>query len=92
MAILSTKTDLAHADFRTLSSLFFAFSEERRDLGLVEAIERLFSLGLSKVKAGAAGIIAEDAIMKLAINMLQTGKRLMQTKDLITNFYIKSKS
>ena len=77
-----------HDDPRTLGSLFFACSEERRDLSLVEAIQRLLSLALDKVRA--AGVIAEDAVLAIidavmgfAVDMLQTGKRLAHSNNLI---------
>ena len=78
-----------HDDPRTLGSLFFACSDERRDLSLVEAMQRLLSLALDKVRT--AGIIAEDAVlaildavMSLAVDMLQTGKRLAHINHLVT--------
>ena len=78
-----------HDDPRTLGSLFYACSEERRDLSLVEAMQRLLSLALDKVRA--ADIIAEDAVlaildavMSLAVDMLQTGKRLAHINHMIT--------
>ena len=78
-----------HDDPRTLGTLFFACSAEQRDLSLVEAMQRLLSLALDKVRA--AGMIAEDAVlaiidtvMGLAVDMLQTGKRLDHNKALIT--------
>ena len=78
-----------HDDPRTLGTLFFACSEERLDLSLVEAMQRLMGLALNKVRA--AGIIAEDAvlalvdaIMSVAVDMLQTGKRFLQLNKMIT--------
>lgn len=78
-----------HDDPRTLGTLFFACSEERLDLSLVEAMQRLMGLALNKVRA--AGIIAEDAvlalvdaIMSVAVDMLQTGKRFLQINKMIT--------
>ena len=78
-----------HDDPRTLGALFFACSEERRDLSLVEAMQRLLGLALNKVRA--AGIIAEDAVlalvdavMSVAVDMLQSGKRLTHVNNLIT--------
>ena len=78
-----------HDDPRTLGTLFFACSQERRDLSLVEAMQRLLSLALNKVRA--AGILAEDtvlalvdAVMSVAVDMLQSGKKLSQNKNLIT--------
>ena len=70
-----------HDDPRTLGTLFYACSEEQKDLSLAEALRRLLSLALAKARE--AGIIAEDAVLALidavmsfAIDMLQTGKRL----------------
>jgi len=64
-------------------------SEEQQDLSLVEAMQRLLNLALDKVRA--AGILAEDtvlaivyAVMGFAVDMLQTGKRLMHDTNLIT--------
>ena len=78
-----------HDDPRTLGSLFYACSEERRDLSLVEAMQRLLSLALEKVRS--AGIIAEDAVLAIvdavmgfAVDMLQTGKRLAHVANIIT--------
>ena len=78
-----------HDDPRTLGTLFFACSEERRDLSLVEAMQRLLSLALNKVRA--VGIIAEDAVlalvdavMSVAVDMLQTGKKFLQINNKIT--------
>ena len=76
-----------HDDPRTLGTLFFACCEERRDLTLLEAMQRLLSLALDKVRA--AGFIAEsavlaliDAVMSIAVDMLQTGKRLSQPNSI----------
>jgi len=78
-----------HDDPRTLGSLFYACSEEQQDLSLVEAMQRLLSLALDKVRA--AGIIAEDAVLAIvdavmgfAVDILQTGKRLAHSTNLIT--------
>ena len=78
-----------HDDPKTLGTLFFACSEELRDLSLIEAMQRLLSLALGKVRA--AGIIAEDAVlaivdavMGVAIETLQTGKRLSEIRPIIT--------
>ena len=74
-----------HDEPRTLGSSFYACSEEQQDLSLVEAMHRLLSLTLDKVRA--AGIIAEDAVLAIvdavmgfAVDMLQTEKRLAQSK------------
>ena len=65
--------------------------QQRRAAGSesVEAMHRLLSLALDKVRA--AGIIAEDAVLAIvdsvmgfAVDVLQTGKRLAHSKKLIT--------
>ena len=74
-----------HDEPRTLGSSFYACSEEQQDLSLVEAMHRLLRLALDKVRT--AGIIAEDAVLAIvdavmgfAVDMLQTEKRLAQSK------------
>lgn len=70
-----------HDDPRTLGTLFFACSDEMKDLCLVEALQRILSLAMEKIRSSA--IVAEDvalalvdSIMNIAIEMLQTGQRL----------------
>jgi len=72
-----------HDDPRTLGSLFFACSDEMKDLSLVEALQRILSLAMKKIRS--AGIVTEDvalalvdSIMNIAIDMLQTGQRLFR--------------
>jgi len=78
-----------HDDPRTLGSLFFACSDEMKDLSLVEALQRLFSLAMEKIIS--IGIVTEDvalalvdSIMGIAIDMLQTGQRLYLNNNVIT--------
>lgn len=78
-----------HDDPRTLGSLFYACCEEQRDLSLVAAMQRLLSMALDKVRA--AGIVVEDAVLAIvdavmgfAVDMVQTGKRLVHVTNLIT--------
>lgn len=72
-----------HDDPRTLGSLFFACSDEMEDLSLVEAMQRILSVAMEKIRS--AGIVTEyvalalvDSIMSIAIDMLQTGQRLLR--------------
>lgn len=72
-----------HDDPRTLGSLFFACSDEMEDLSLVEAMQRILSIAMEKIRT--AGIVTEDvalalvdSIMSIAIDMLQTGQRLLR--------------
>ena len=78
-----------HDEPVTLGSLFCACSTEQQDLSLVEAMQRLLSLALDKVRP--AGIIAENTVfaivgvfMGFAVDILKTRKRLAHVKNLIT--------
>lgn len=78
-----------HDDPRTLGSLFFACSDEMKDLNLFEALQRILSMAMQKIRS--AGIVAEDvalalvnSIMSVAIDMLQTGQRLLRLNNAIT--------
>ncbi len=77
-----------HDDPRTLGSLFFACSDEMKDLSLVEALQRILGLAMEKVRA--AGIVTEDvalalvdSIMAVAIDMLQTGQRVFRNNSVM---------
>ena len=80
-----------HDDPRTLGSLFFACSDEMKDLSLVEALQRILGLAMEKIRS--AGIVTEDvalalvdSIMAVAINLLQTGQRVFQNNyDMTTS-------
>lgn len=83
--LVAEQTFLTHNSPRTLGSLFFACSEERRDLSLIEAMQRLFSLALNKVRAVGsiaenAGLALVDAVMGVVVDMLQTEKRFQAVK------------
>ncbi|MBU0946876.1 MAG: IS4 family transposase, partial [Proteobacteria bacterium] len=74
---------------RTLGSLFFACSDEMEDLSLVEALQRILSLAMEQIRS--TGIVAEDvalslvdSIMSIAIDMIQTGQRLLRSSHAIT--------
>ena len=69
--------------------MFFACSGEMEDLSLVEAMQRILSLAMEKIRS--AGIVTEDvalalvdSIMNIAIDMLQTGQRLFRQNAVIT--------
>lgn len=70
-----------HDDPKTIGILFFACSEEIKDLSLIEALQRLLTLALDKVRS--SGEFAEDvvfamidAIMGAAVEFIQTSRRL----------------
>jgi hypothetical protein len=70
-----------HDDPKTIGGLFFACSEEIKDLSLLEALQRLLALVLDKVRS--SGELAEsvivamiDAIMGAAIEFIETSRRL----------------
>lgn len=78
-----------HDDPRTLGSLFFACSDEMKDLSMIEALQRILSLAMEKLQSST--IVAEDvalalvnSIMNIAIDMLQTGQRLLRNSSAIT--------
>jgi hypothetical protein len=70
-----------HDDPRSIGSLFYACCDEMKDLTLFDALNRLLTLALEKVRA--AGEFAEDvinamldAIMGTAIDMIKSAQRL----------------
>jgi len=78
-----------HDDQRTIGGLFFACSDEIKDLSLIDALQRLLALALDKVRS--SGAFAEDvvsamidAIMGAAIEFIQTSRRLMKNMSLIS--------
>lgn len=77
-----------HDDPRTLGSLFFACCDEMQDLSLVEALQRILSVAMGKIRS--AGVVTEDvalalvdSIMNIAIDMLQKGQRLFRNNSVI---------
>lgn len=75
-----------HDDQKTIGGLFFACSEEIKDLSLIDALQRLLALALDKVRS--SGEFAEsvvvamiDAIMGAAIEFIKTSKRLVVSTD-----------
>lgn len=78
-----------HDDPRTLGTLFFACSNEMKDLSLIDALQRLLTLAMEKIRS--AGIVAEDIalalvdmVMGTAIDIIQTGQRLFRNNCVIT--------
>jgi len=70
-----------HDDQRTIGGLFFACSEEIKDLSLMDALQRLLVLALDKVRssgefAEAIVIAMIDAIMDVAVEFIQTSRQL----------------
>ena len=79
-----------HDDQKTIGGLFFACSEEIKDLSLVEALQRLLALALDKVRS--SGEFAEhvvitmiDAIMGAAVEFIQTSRRLAANRNVFSN-------
>jgi hypothetical protein len=76
-----------HDDQRTIGGLFFACSEEIKDLSLADALQRLLALVLDRVRF--SGEFAEDvviamidAIMGAAIEFIQSSRRLAKSTGL----------
>ena len=70
-----------HDDPRSIGSLFYACCDEMKDLSLFEALHRLLTLALEKVRASgefAESVISAmlDAIMGTAIDMIKSSQRL----------------
>ncbi len=70
-----------HDDQKTIGSLFFACSEEIKDISLIEALQRLLTLALDKVRSSGefteSVILAMiDAIMGAAIEFIKTSRRI----------------
>ncbi len=70
-----------HDDPRTIGSLFFACCDEIQDLSLIEAMQRLLALALSKVRASGEFAESEidamlDAIMGAALEFMKMSQRL----------------
>ncbi len=70
-----------HVDPKTIGSLFFACSDEIKDLSLIDALQRLLALALDRVRS--SGEFAEkiivamiDVIMGVAIDFIQTSRRI----------------
>ena len=70
-----------HDDQKTIGSLFFACSEEIKDISLIEALQRLLTLALDKVRSSGefteSVILAMiDAIMGAAIEFIKKSRRI----------------
>jgi len=78
-----------HDDPRTLGSLFYACSDELQDLSLIEALNRILSLAIDKVRA--TGIATEgvvhtilETVMAAALDLLKKSQKIFQFKPVIT--------
>jgi len=75
-----------HDDQKTIGGLFFACSDEIKDLSLLEALQRLLTLVFDKIRSSgefAEGIVNAmiDALMGAAIEFIQTKRRLAGNSD-----------
>ena len=66
-----------HSDQRTAGSLFHACCEEVRDLTLLEAMQRLMTLVIDKIRS--TGELAEDVISKMIDAMMGAMADIMET-------------
>ena len=78
-----------HDDQKTIGGLFFACSEEIKDLSLLEALQRLLTFVFDKIRS--SGEFAEDvviamidAIMGAAIEFIQTSRRLAANSNVVS--------
>lgn len=79
--IFLTVEQRCHDDQRTIGSLFFACSDEIKDLSIIEALQRLLALVFDKIRSSgnfAEGVVITmiDAIMGAAVEFIQTMRRL----------------
>ena len=70
-----------HSDPKTIGGLFFAYSDEIKDISLIESLQRLLALVLDKVRSSgefAENIIVAmiDTIIGAAIEFIETSRRL----------------
>lgn len=75
-----------HDDQKTIGGLFFACSDDIKDLSLLEALQRLLTLVFDKIRSSgefAEGVVIAmiDAIMGAAIEFIQTKRRLAGYSD-----------
>jgi hypothetical protein len=78
-----------HDDQRTIGSLFFACSEEIKDLSLTEALQRLLVLVFDKVRSSGEfveGVVIAmiDAIMGAAVEFIQTTRQLAKNNNVFS--------
>lgn len=80
-----------HDDPKTIGGLFFACSDEIKDISLAEALQRLLALVLDKIRS--SGEFAErvivamiDAIMGAAVEICETSRRMsINTTEISTS-------
>jgi hypothetical protein len=78
-----------HDDQKTIGGLFFACSDEIRDLSLIEALQRLLAFVFDKVRSSGefaehAVIAMIDSIMGAAVEFIQTSRQLSQNKNVFS--------
>ena len=78
-----------HDDPRTLGTLFHACSDELQDLSLIDALNRILSLAIDKIRA--TGIATEavvhailETVMAAALELLKKSQKIFQLKSVIT--------
>jgi hypothetical protein len=86
-----------HDDQRTIGGLFFACSEEIKDLSLIEALQRLLALVFDKIRSSGEfveGVVIAmiDAIMGAAVEFIQTSRRLAKDSNNFSMRYSNSES
>ncbi|MEE4254462.1 MAG: transposase [Desulfuromusa sp.] len=79
-----------HDDQRTIGSLFFACSEEIKDLSLIEALQRLLALVFDKIRSSgefAQDIVITmiDAILGAAVEFIQSMRRLSRNNNVFSS-------
>jgi len=74
-------------DPRTIGGLFFACCDELQDLSLIEALKRLLSLAIEKVRS--AGMVAEEVMLALVNSVMETAIDILKnSQKLFTNYCV----
>jgi len=69
-----------HDDPRTLGSLFYACSDEMKDLAVLEALQRILRLVLDKVRK--SGKLAEDVLMNILNTVMSVAIDILKPPSL----------
>ena len=72
-----------HTDQRTVGSLFHACCDEAKDLTLVEALQRLMTLVVEKIRS--AGELAADVISKMIDAMMGAAAEMLEAMRVLHN-------
>ncbi len=73
-----------HDDQKTIGGLFFACSDEIKDLTLMEALQRLLTLVFDKIRS--SGEFAEDVVIAMIDAIMSAAVKFIQTKRELSGY------